>query len=160
MNRLPLCQSSMLPFLPSVALSSTKFSQGGSFEGCRTQVRISRRVESDASGSTIAAFQGPACPLCCEHVNDPSLWPGAGQVFSPTGFSWALATVSLERFHVSVILPPPTLGIWKFLGQGSNPSCIYNLWHSYGNTKSLTSCAWPGVKSEPPQWELLSHTSF
>lgn len=109
MNRLPLCQNSMLPFLPSVALSSTKFSQGGSFEGCRTQVRISRRVESDASGSTIAACQGPACPLCCEHVNDPSLWPGAGQVFSPTGFSWALAPVSLERFHVSVILPPTPL---------------------------------------------------
>ena len=30
---------------------------------------------------------------------------------------------------------------WKFPGHGLNPSCSYNLHHSYGNAKSLIHCA-------------------
>ena len=37
-------------------------------------------------------------------------------------------------------------GIWKFLGQGSNPRCICDLYHSYGNAGSLTSCAGQGLE--------------
>ena len=43
-----------------------------------------------------------------------------------------------------------TCGIWKFLGQGSNQSCICDPCHSCSNT-SLTLCARPGIESMPPQ---------
>ena len=44
-----------------------------------------------------------------------------------------------------------THSILKFLGQGSNPSHPCNLHHSCGNTRSLTHCARPGIKSTPQQ---------
>ena len=37
-------------------------------------------------------------------------------------------------------------GIWKFPGQGSNPSHNCDLCHSFGNTRSLTHCATVGTQ--------------
>ena len=48
-----------------------------------------------------------------------------------------------------------TCGIWKFLGQGSNPSHYCNLHHNCGNTRSLTLCAGPRIKPMPQQWPQL-----
>ena len=42
-------------------------------------------------------------------------------------------------------------GIWKFLGQGPDLSRRFDLQHSYSHARSLTHCAGPGVKPEPPQ---------
>ena len=42
-------------------------------------------------------------------------------------------------------------GIWKFPGQGSNPSQSCNLCHSCSNAWSLTHCVGPGIKEVPPQ---------
>ena len=44
-----------------------------------------------------------------------------------------------------------THGIWKFPGQGSNPSLHFNLCHGCGNARSLTHCAGPRIKPEPQQ---------
>ena len=44
-----------------------------------------------------------------------------------------------------------TCGIWKFLGQGSSLSCIYDLHHSCDNTGSLIHCARPGIEPAMPQ---------
>ena len=38
-----------------------------------------------------------------------------------------------------------THGIWKFLGQGSNPGCSCDLCHSCGNAISLTCCTRVGI---------------
>ena len=38
-------------------------------------------------------------------------------------------------------------GIWKFLSQGSNPSCSCNVHHSCSNTQSLTHSAGPGIEA-------------
>ena len=48
-----------------------------------------------------------------------------------------------------------TLGIWKFPGQGFYPSCSCNLYHSYGNTWSLTHCTGQETEPLPPQWPKL-----
>ena len=45
-----------------------------------------------------------------------------------------------------------TNGIWKFPGQGSNPTWSCNLCHSYSNAKSLNHCAKLGMKPSNPQW--------
>lgn len=53
----------------------------------------------------------------------------------------------------------------EFPGQGSDLSCIGDLYHSCGNSRSLTHCAGPGIEpvsqhsrdvADPivPQWEL------
>ena len=44
-----------------------------------------------------------------------------------------------------------TRGIWKFPGQGLNPSHSCDLCHSWGNAGSLTHCARPGIKPLPQQ---------
>ena len=47
-------------------------------------------------------------------------------------------------------------GIWKFLGQGFNPSCSCNLCHSCGNTRSFNPLHPWVIKPVPPQQpELL-----
>ena len=43
------------------------------------------------------------------------------------------------------------LGIWKFLGQGSNPSRTCSLHHSCGNARSLTQWVSLGLKPAMPQ---------
>ena len=52
--------------------------------------------------------------------------------------------------------------IWKFPGQGSNPSHSCNLHHNHSG--SLTHCTRPGIKPMPPQRQcqilnLLHHSS-
>ena len=49
-----------------------------------------------------------------------------------------------------------THSIWKFPGQGSNPSQSCNLHHSCSNTRPLTHCAGPGIKLAPPQRQATS----
>ena len=44
-----------------------------------------------------------------------------------------------------------THGIWKFLGQGLDPSCSCDLQCSCSNTSPLSHCAGPGMKVAPPQ---------
>ena len=41
--------------------------------------------------------------------------------------------------------------MWKFPGQGSNPSWRYNLCHNCINPGSSTHCTGPGIKPAPPQ---------
>ena len=49
------------------------------------------------------------------------------------------------QFFSFLFLNGHTHGIWKFPGQGLNPS------HGYGNARSLTHCAKPGIKPTPQQ---------
>ena len=56
-----------------------------------------------------------------------------------------------------------THGIWKFPGQGSNPSHCFDLHHSCSNTRSLTHGSGLGIEPVPPQWQchipnLLCHS--
>ena len=44
-----------------------------------------------------------------------------------------------------------TCGIWKFLGQGLNPSHSSYLHHSFGITRSLTHCTRLVIELAPPQ---------
>ena len=55
-------------------------------------------------------------------------------------------------------------GIWKFLGQGLNPSCSCGIVCSYSNSGSLTKCVRPGLQPlllQRQHWilNLLSHTA-
>ena len=49
-------------------------------------------------------------------------------------------------------------GIWKFLGQGLNPSQSFDLGHSCSNIRYLTHCAGLGIKPVPPQRQAGSLT--
>lgn len=40
---------------------------------------------------------------------------------------------------------------WKFVSQGLNPNCRFDLCHSYSNTGFLTHCTRPGIKPTLPQ---------
>ena len=71
--------------------------------------------------------------------------------------------VRVGIFFVFVFLFGHAHGIWKFLGQGSSPSHIYDLHHSCSSTGSLTHCAQLGIKLMPPQRQCsilnqLSHS--
>ena len=60
-------------------------------------------------------------------------------------------------------VPPPSIfgcthNTWKFLGEGSNLSCICNLHHSCGNADSLIHCARPGIEPASPQRQARSLT--
>ena len=43
-----------------------------------------------------------------------------------------------------------TCSVWKFLGQGLNPSCSCDLCHNISNTRDLTPCTGLGIKPESP----------
>ena len=62
--------------------------------------------------------------------------------------SWALHTLCCEIFF---FLNGRTSSVWKFLGQGSNPSHCWDLHHSCSNARSSTTV---------PQWELTSMHSY
>ena len=50
-----------------------------------------------------------------------------------------------------------THGIWMFSGQGTNMSLICDLCYRFDNARSLTHCAWPGIKPAAPwtqYWNL------
>ena len=48
-----------------------------------------------------------------------------------------------------------TCGIWRFLGQGLNPSCMHDLRHSCGNSWFLIHCTRQGIKPVPQQQPKL-----
>ena len=56
--------------------------------------------------------------------------------------------ISVHRFY---IYTDPTCSMYKFLGQGLNPSSSCNLCHSCGNVRSFAHCAGPGI--EPALWQ-------
>lgn len=55
--------------------------------------------------------------------------------------SLCISELSFLLFFFSV---PPSSDIWKFLGQGSNPSCSCDLCHSCSDARSLTQLCHSG----------------
>ena len=59
--------------------------------------------------------------------------------------------MKIEAFFCLFVCFCLTCGIWKFLGQGSNPSCSCNPCHSCGNSRFLTHCTRLRVEPAVPQ---------
>ena len=68
----------------------------------------------------------------------------------------APALFLLKKIFFSVFGCP--WGIWKFLGQGLNPSQSHNWCHSCSNTRSLNHCKGPRIEPAPPQRPARSLT--
>lgn len=70
----------------------------------------------------------------------------------------------LENYSIDLLLFFSFFGhtpsIWKFLRQGLNLSGTFDLWHSCGHTRSLTTCARWGIEPAPQQWPELQQCSL
>ena len=114
--------------------------------------------QPELPGAPLACFSSPPLPLLLAPHAPHSLlrWCPCSLAFSAA--TSGIITLSLAAQSSSSALENPhmtTISLFLFLfwpphghmelprqGLGSNPSC--NLSCSWGNTRSLTHCAWPG----------------
>ena len=95
-------------------------------------------------------------------IEPESSWLPVG--FMTTDPWWELPDVILFMAKSYSFFFPSFLGytwsLWKFLGQGSNPSHIFEQCHSCGNAGSLTHSPGPGIEPTMPQRQAGSVTHF